>query len=172
MKTTISLLVALALAVSAKAADVSDTISNVHLCCKKCVTGAEKAVSSVDGAKAVVDKDADTVTITGPDTATVQKAADALTAAGYFGTSSDAGIKIDASTGATGKQVQTLEIKDTHVCCGSCVKAVNEALAGVPGVTGNTATKGVNHFQVTGNFKDQDVFVALQKIGLTGKVGE
>jgi copper chaperone CopZ len=172
MKTAISLLAAFALVLSARAADVTTTISNAHLCCKKCVTGAEKAVGSVDGAKATVDKDADTVLITGPDTATVQKAADALTAAGYFGTSSDPGIKIDASTGAAGKQVQTLEIKNTHVCCGSCVKAINEALSGVPGVKGNTATKGVNHFQVTGDFKDQDVFAALQKIGLTGKVGE
>jgi hypothetical protein len=39
-------------------------------------------------------------------------------------------------------------------------------------VTGNTATKGAKSFEVTGDFKDSDVFDALQKAGLTGKVGE
>jgi hypothetical protein len=46
---------------------------------------------------------------------------------------------------------------------------VNETLATVPGVTGNTAAKGAKSFEVTGNFNDKDVFDALQKAGLTGQ---
>jgi len=46
---------------------------------------------------------------------------------------------------------------------------VGEALATVPGVTGNTAAKGAKSFEVTGNFNDQAVFDALQKAGLTGR---
>jgi mercuric ion binding protein len=62
----------LALAVGVQAADTTVTISKVHLCCKKCVTGVETAVGAVDGAKVKVDKDADTVELSGPDKATVQ----------------------------------------------------------------------------------------------------
>ena len=65
--------------------------------------------------------------------------------------------------------VQSIKIENVHLCCGKCVKAVNEVLATVPGVTGNTAAKGATSFEVTGNFNDKAVFDALQKAGLTGQ---
>jgi periplasmic mercuric ion binding protein len=65
-----------------------------------------------------------------------------------------------------------LKVEGVHLCCGKCVKAVNHALTTVDGVTTNDATKGAQFFIVTGNFKDSDVFAALQKAGLTGKVGQ
>ena|ERR1017187_6493036 len=168
MKFTITTL-ALALALSAGAADVKVTITDVHLCCDSCVKGVDKAVADVTGLTAKADKDADTVTLTGPDTATVQKGADALVAAGYFGKSSDPSVKINADTGAKNQKMQSLKIEGVHLCCGKCVKAVNAALATVPGVTGNTAAKGVKSFEVTGDFNDKDVFDALKKEGLVGR---
>jgi opacity protein-like surface antigen len=86
----ISTVLALGLAVSACAADVTVTITDVHLCCQSCVNGVAKAMANVKGLTAKADQDAETVTLTGPDTATVQKGADALVAAGYFGKRSDA----------------------------------------------------------------------------------
>src|SRR6185369_15535255 len=80
-------LVAFACCCSLSAAESQAKITNVHLCCKSCVTGVEKAIGEVPGAKAEVDQDAGTVTLSGPDAATVQKAADALLVAGYFGKS-------------------------------------------------------------------------------------
>ncbi len=133
---------ALALALSASAADVTVTLSDVHLCCPSCVKAADKAVADIGGLTAKADQDAGTVTLTGPDTATVQKGADALVAAGFFGKSSDAAIKLNAETGAKDQKVQTMKIEGVHLCCGKCVKAVSEALGTVPGVTGNTADKG------------------------------
>jgi mercuric ion binding protein len=164
-----SVILTLALAFSAGAADVSATITDVHICCPSCVKGAEKAVANIDGLKARVDKDAKTVTLSGPDTATVQKGADALVAAGFFGKCSDASVKLNAETGAKNQTVQTIKIEGLHLCCGKCVKSVNDALGTVPGVTGNTAAKGAKTFEVTGNFNDKDVFDALQKAGLTGQ---
>jgi hypothetical protein len=38
----------------------------------------------------------------------------------------------------------------------------------VPGVTGDTATKGVDHFEVTGDFNAKDLMAALAKAGFTG----
>jgi len=170
MKRTIAILgVALALTLSGRAADVTVTISNVHLCCGSCVKGVAAAEAGVSGLTAKADEDEGTVTLTGPDTATVQKGADALVAAGYFGTSSDPAIKINADTGAKNQTVASIKIEGLHLCCGKCVKAVNEILGKVPGVTGNTAAKGAKSFEVTGNFNDKDVFDALQKGGLTGQ---
>src|SRR5262245_58150792 len=114
MNSLASLLIVLVLTLSARAAEVSTKISDVHLCCQNCVTGVEKAVGGVKGLTASVDQDAETVTLSGPDVATVQKGADALVAAGYFGKSSDAGIKVSATTGAKGAKVQTLKLEGVH----------------------------------------------------------
>src|SRR6266481_8398982 len=102
----------------------------------------------------------------------VQKAADALVAAGYFGKSSDPEIKMNAKTGAKNQKVKSLEIEGVHLCCGKCVKAVSTALGEVSGVTGNTATKGAMSFVVNGDFNDNDVFTALQKAGLSGQIAK
>ena len=172
MKTLFASLLALAtLAFTVSAADVSVKITDVHLCCPKCVSGVKKAVATVTGVTAQIDQDEGDVTLTVPDTATVQKATDALTDAGYFGKTTDTGIKISSETGAKGVKVSSLKITGVHLCCGKCVKALGEALATVPGVKANTATKGAKDFEVTGeDFNDADVFAALQKAGLTGKV--
>jgi len=161
----------LALALTSQAADVSSKISNVHLCCKGCVNGVEKAVGEVEGAKADVDADGGTVTLSGPDTATVQKAANALVKAGYFG-KAEVDVKLDASTGASDQKVQSLRVEGVHLCCGKCVKAVDRAVKSVPGAKDHNATKGAKSFEVTGDFNDKELFTALQKEGLTGKVAK
>jgi len=92
----LSLVAVLALAPLSWAADVTVTISKVHLCCDKCVTAVDKVVASVPGATAVADKTARTIAITAADAATVQKAADALVKAGFYGESSDASVKMSA----------------------------------------------------------------------------
>ena len=173
MKTTLtSLLIALALTLSARAADVSTKISGVHLCCQSCVKGVHKAVDDIKGLTATVDEDAETVTLTGADAATVQKGADALVAAGYFGKSSDANIKLAADTGAKGTKVQTLKLQGVHLCCGKCVSAVDKAVKSVSGVKDHTAVKNAKSFEVTGDFNDKDVVEALHKAGLTGKIAK
>ena len=121
------------------------------------------------GVTVAVDKDAGTVSLTGADKATVQKGANALVAAGFFGKSSDASIKVAANSGAKGKKVQSLKVSGVHLCCPKCADAVTEALKPVAGVTGNTAAKGVKSFEVTGDFNDKEVFSALEKAGLAGK---
>jgi copper chaperone CopZ len=173
MKTIlVSMTMAFALALSARAADVSTKLTDVHLCCDSCVKGVKTALDKVQGVTAVADKEEGIVTLTGPDAASVQKAADALVAAGYFGKSSNPDIKIASATGAKGQKVQALQVDGVHLCCGKCVKSVNTALESVSGVTTNTATKGAKSFTISGDFNDKEVFTALQKAGLTGQVGK
>jgi copper chaperone CopZ len=154
------------------AADSTAKITDVHLCCKGCVDGAEKAVSKVPGVKAEVDQDAGTVTLSGSSAAQVQKAADALVAAGYFGKAADKAVKISADTGAKGEKVSSATVEGVHLCCGKCVKAVDKAVASVSGAKAHTATKGAKSFEVTGDFNDKELMAALQKQGLTGKVSK
>jgi len=165
-----SITTALVLTFSARAADVKSTISEVHLCCQGCVKGVDKALGGIKGLSAAVDQDAETVTLTGPDAATVQKGADALVAAGYFGKSTNAGIKMSSDTGAKGEKVQTLKLEGVHLCCGKCVTAVDKAVKSVAGVKEHTAKKNAQSFEVTGDFNDKEVVEALQNHGLTGKV--
>ena len=165
----LSVVAAVSVCLSAGAADKSSTISGVHICCKKCVTDLQKAISEVPGAKADIDADNASVVLSGPDTATVQKAADAMVKAGYFGKSSDSAVKMDAATGAKGQKVKTLTIEGVHLCCGKCAKAVDKAVKSVSGVEAHTAVKNAKSFEVTGDFNDKDVFTALQNEGLTGK---
>jgi periplasmic mercuric ion binding protein len=42
---------------------------------------------------------------------------------------------------AAARAETTVELKGTHLCCGACVKAVNETLKGVEGVTGKCDAK-------------------------------
>jgi hypothetical protein len=49
---------------------------------------------------------------------------------------------------------------------------VDRAVKSVTGVKEHTATKGAKSFAVTGDFNDKEVFAALEKGGLTGRVAK
>jgi copper chaperone CopZ len=169
MKHLLTLLVTAALATIARA-ESTVKLSNVHLCCKGCVTGVEKAVKPVSGATAACDADAGTVTLTAPDVATAQKAVDAMVAAGYFAKSEDPAIKVKDISGAKDGKATAITVSDVHLCCGKCVKGVNAALADAKGVTSNTAEKNAKSFEIKGDFNPKDVMTALEKAGFSGKV--
>lgn len=161
----------LAFAVTVRAESIAK-ISGVHLCCKSCVTGVDKAIGKVSGASAEVNADEETVTVKAADAATAQKAVDALVAAGYFGKSDNAAIKVADTTGAKDAKVASMVVENVHLCCGKCVTAVAKAVEKVPGVSGHTAVKGVKTFEVKGDFSPKAVFAAIHAAGLTGKVGK
>lgn len=154
---------------SSSFAESKVTLTGVHNCCKSCTKGIEKAVTSVSGASAAVEKDS--VTITAGSDADVQKAADALTAAGYTGTGNNAAIKVNNGT-APDEKVSSLTISGTHLCCGKCVTGVEKAVMTVAGVKSHTATKNAESFKVEGDFNAKDVMAALAKAGYTGKASK
>ena len=131
-KSMLTFVIAAALATFARA-ETTVKISDVHLCCGKCVTAAEKAVTSA-GATGTADKETKSVTIKAADDATAQKAADALVAAGFFGTSDNAAVKIADASGAKDEAVKSLTLNGVHLCCAKCTKGVNAALSGVKGI--------------------------------------
>lgn len=170
IKSVLSLLTVLALATVARA-ETAAKITGVHLCCKSCVNGVTKAVGKVSGATVEVNADEETVVVKAADAAIAQKAVDAMVAAGYFGKSDNASIKVTDNSGAKDAKVASLTVEDVHLCCGKCVTAVAKAVEKVPGVTSHTAVKGVKTFEVKGDFSPKAVFAAIQAAGLTGKAG-
>lgn len=80
-------------------------------------------------------------------------------------------MRLAHKTNNNGK-VHALKVGGVHLCCNKCVSGVNEALGKVDGVKANTAAKGAESFEVTGDFNAKDVFAALNKAGLSGKAGK
>jgi copper chaperone CopZ len=156
---------------NAALAESKATLENVHLCCKACVTGVTKAVGKVSGATATCDMKAGKVELSAADAATVQKAVDAIVAAGYFGTSADGAIVVKDTSGAKDAKVSSLKVNGVHLCCGKCVSAVDDAVKSVKGVTGHTAEKNSKSFTVTGDFNAKELFDALHRSGFAGKAG-
>jgi len=149
------------------AAESTVTVSKTHLCCNSCVTGAEKAVASVSGAKATCDRKAQTIAITAPDDAAAQKALDALVAAGYYGNAT--GGKIANDSGAKAGKATSVEVSGIHNCCKKCTTTINDTIKKVPGAKGEVATKAVT-FPVTGNFDPAKLVEALNEAGFHAKV--
>ncbi len=167
-KSILTLLTSAALTAFATA-ETTVNISDVHLCCKSCVVGAEKAVAKAKGVTVAVDKDGGIVTLTGADKAAVQSAVDALVEGGYYGKSDRAEIVVKDLSGAKDGKVSSMTVDDVHLCCDKCANAAKKALAKVKGVSSDTAEKKVTSFEVKGDFNPKEVMAALQAAGLTGK---
>jgi copper chaperone CopZ len=155
-----SLLLPLAFASSA-IAETTVTVEKTHLCCGSCVKAATKAVESVPGDKAQIDKDADKITITADNDADAQKAVDALVAAGFYGTVSSGTIKNDS--GAPSGNVKSLSLT-THNCCKKCTTAINKTIKSVPGASGEAQPKE-DTFTVTGDFDATALVKAFNDAG-------
>jgi len=163
MKTLTALLAIAVSAISLTAhADSTLTIEGVHNCCKKCEKGITAAVTSVPGATAAITKTS--VTITAPSDADAKKAAEALGAAGYYGTG------IDAPAPAASAKTTAATVGGLHICCQKCADAINKAVLDVPGVTKSGAEKTSKEFAVEGDFSLADLQAALLKAGLSGSV--
>ena len=111
----------------AAASDVE--VKGPHICCKQCVKVVGTILGKVDG---VSDVSADIQTKTVKFTAKNEKAANAgfkaLIDGGFFGTATNDGkeLKADVKGGKKGKKVDVVVVKDVHVCCGQCQKAIKE----------------------------------------------
>ena len=151
-------------AADAAMAEVTVKLTNMHICCKGCTNGIMKAVEGLDAVKVEVDQDAEETTVTGADVAAVQKAVDAIVAAGYHASVVGDGITIKAADAPAGK-VKSLKVSNAHNCCGACNVAIRKALQTVPGVTGDSCKSKAVEFEVTGDFEAKAVVAALEKAG-------
>lgn len=151
----------LALGFAAHAADTTITLTGLHNCCGACEKGITKAITSVKDV--TVEVSDTTATITAKKKGDADKAVAALLAAGYYGEGAPVQTVPD-------KKVTSATVTDTHLCCGKCVKGIDEAVKNVKGATRHTATKNAKSFTVSGDFNLKDLMAALNKAGYNGKI--
>jgi hypothetical protein len=131
MRRVLAVLVA-ALALGALTANqaVADSveIKGPHICCKQCVTAVGKILEGVAGVSdAKCDIKGKTVTFTAKDEAAAKAGVDALVKGGFAGSATRDGkeMKVALAKVEKGAKVETVTVKDVHVCCGQCQKAIN-----------------------------------------------
>jgi periplasmic mercuric ion binding protein len=168
MKTLLA--IGMLILVSGVARAETKVVLKTHLCCGQCVDAVDNILKKMEGVTGECDQKAGKVTMTAKDEATVQKALDALAAGGFHGTTDNKDLKIKDDSGVVNGKVKTLTVEGVHNCCPLCNKSINAAVGKVEGVTGNTSKAKSGTFDVTGEFKAEDLVKALNDAGFHVKV--
>lgn len=143
-------------------------LDGVHLCCGGCKTAATKAVGAISDVEVdIVGKDK--VTIKGPTGEKVQSAVKELAKAGFYGKSDSEAIFIPEYEGKD-DEVTSVEVSKIHLCCGSCLKAIDKVVKSIDGATEHTATEDSREFEIKGKFKKSAVLAALHKAGFNAEL--
>ncbi|WP_158633366.1 heavy-metal-associated domain-containing protein [Tautonia sociabilis] len=161
---------AVALAVSASADEAKVTVEGVHLCCGACVRGVDEAAAKVEAATVTADRDAGVIVIVAPEVKAAQAALDALTDAGYHGTSDCDDVKPKDDSGAPEGKVTSLTLTGAHNCCPGCSRAITGALDEVDGIESITAEARTETVTLTGDFDAKAAVSALNEAGFHVKV--
>lgn len=146
-------------------ADVTVTLSKMHLCCGACVKAVEGSIEKVEGASVEVDADGGTAKVTAGDAKIARKAIAAIGRAGFHGESDHQKLKMPNNSGVEEGTVKRLELVGVHNCCGGCNKAIKAAIASVKGVEADTAQPKSKTLVVEGEFDGLAVVEALNKAG-------
>lgn len=152
---------------------VTITLSGVHLCCKDCeeavlkIPANEKAPIPA-GVTFTPDRKEGTIVIAAPSGKDAQAALRGVIAAGFYGKSDNEAVKI-ADLKPEEFTASTMVLRDVHLCCGGCVKALAKAVESVDGVKSQNAKTGSTSVTVTGeDFKTYEVMQALREAGFGG----
>jgi copper chaperone CopZ len=153
-----------ALVCGAARAEVTATLSNVHLCCKGCSVAVEKSLEKLPAVKCETNQDEGTVKLTADTVDNLQKAVNRIGRAGLHGKLDTKEVKFRKLKLPEGK-VQRLEVTGVHNCCPACTKAIKAALAKVEGVAGDSCEPKKDAFVIEGDFVAKDAIRALNKAG-------
>jgi len=147
-------------------------VKGPHICCQQCINEVGKILGKVDG---VSDTKSDikskTVTFTAKDSAAAKAGFKALVDAGFFGTATEDGkeIKLDIPAVKKGEKTNVITVKDVHVCCGQCQKAVNKTFDTSKVTYQGTGAQRTVRIEGTG-LEASAVLEALRKAGFNGKI--
>ena len=146
-------------------AEVTVTISKMHLCCGACVKAVEASIEKVEGATVKVDQDASSADVTATDRRTARRALGAIARAGLHGQTDHDKLKMPDNSGVKQGMIERLELVGVHNCCGGCNRAIKAAIATVDGVEADTAKAKSRTFVVEGKFDGLALVAALNKAG-------
>ncbi len=153
------------MASSTASAEVSVTLSKMHLCCGACVKAVEGSIEKVEGSSVKVDADAGKAVVTAPDAKTARQAIAAIARAGFHGESDHDKLKVPENSGVKEGKIKRLELVGVHNCCGGCNSAIKAAIATVAGIEKDTATPKAKTLVVEGEFDGLALVQALNKAG-------
>jgi len=146
-------------------------VKGPHLCCGQCVKIATNLLKKVDGVSDIkADQKSKVVTFTAKDDKAAKAGFQAIVEGGFFGTATEGGKALEAviPAGPKGK-ADVVSVKDVHVCCGQCEKAINKIFTGSKvSFDGKGPQKTV---RIEGKNLDRgEVLETLHKTGFNGTV--
>jgi copper chaperone CopZ len=128
---------------AANPGDLKVEVKGPHICCNQCVSVVGKILDKVEGVSDVkADIKSKTVTFTAKDNKAAEAGFKALRDGGFWGkaTVGDKQILVPVTL-INAAKTDTVIVKDVHVCCGQCQKAINklfkDAKVTFEGVKGN-----------------------------------
>ncbi|MCA9079102.1 MAG: heavy-metal-associated domain-containing protein [Planctomycetaceae bacterium] len=149
-------------------------VSDVHLCCGKCLTGATKALTGIEGVSAPrANKQTSKVTFTATNMEAAKAGVAALAKAGFYGSAKlgDEAVPAPPSGIEAGAKGDGASISGVHLCCGGCINAAEGAITSVDGVTGVTSDGKAGTMTVTGKGISLEALLsALHESGFHGSV--
>jgi copper chaperone CopZ len=147
-------------------------VKGPHLCCKQCVKVASEILKKVDGVADIkADPKTKAVSFTAKDDKAAQAGVKALFDGGFFGKATEGGkeLKVDAPAPKKGDKANVVTVKDVHVCCGACKKAIEGIFKDAKvSYEGNGPQRTV---RIEGNDLDRaEVLETLRNKGFNGSV--
>lgn len=166
---SLSMLACASLALIAAQADTTVEVQGPHICCGQCKNVASALLAKVEGVSDV-KPDTGVVVFKAKDAAAAKAGFKALVDGGFFGKATAGGkeIKLDLPAAPKGK-ADEVTVKDVHVCCGACQKAINKLF---PDAKVSYEGKGAQRTVVIkgSGLEKSAVLEALEKTGFYGKV--
>jgi hypothetical protein len=166
-----AILTTFGLILGAAAASANDVeIKGPHICCKQCVGVAQKVLNKVDGVSDVMpDASTKTVKFTAKDDKAAAAGFKALVDAGFFGTATNDGkeLKISVTAPKAGEKADVVVVKDVHVCCGQCQKAIVKLFDGSKVTFEGKGPQRTVRIEGT-SLESSAVMDALRKAGFNG----
>ncbi|HBJ85520.1 MAG TPA: hypothetical protein DDZ88_16905 [Verrucomicrobiales bacterium] len=165
----LTLLSLFALAAFARA-ETTITLNGVHNCCRGCANGITKAAA--DFKDVTVTPAGKKVTITTKKKSDAKKVAEAIIAAGYYGTieGDESADKKPATASKPESKVAKATVSGVHLCCQKCADAATDAVKAVAGVTKYDIVSKSESFTVEGEFAKADLVAALNSAGFAGDI--
>ena len=157
-------------AVRATDGEVKCKADGVHLCCAKCEKSVTEILTNVNGVtKITCDRKGKAVTFEAKDKKTADDAVAALLNGGFIGKMTVDGKDIPITNKELKFKADEISVKNVHICCGQCTKAVNALFKDAKvTVSGKGAQKDV---VISGKNLDADeVLRTLQSAGFHGVV--
>lgn len=144
------------------------TMTGVHNCCKSCANGIIKAAA--DFKDVTVTPEGKTVTIVAKKKTDAKKAAEAIIAAGYYGSIEGEGTAAKPAAAKPDTKVAKATVSGVHLCCQKCANAAIDAVKTVAGVTKYEIVSKAESFTVEGDFSKAELNTALNAAGFAGDI--